>query len=488
MNVFSSIKRPLQSFNNNPLVDKGLHQSLRSKKTLLAALGGTFMGAGALFLAMVSANADRAQAWHTPSLSGVQLFLVSVGILTVIVSFAGPLFAAPEIAQEREQGTFKLLLTSHLSAGDIVVGKWGSLVVKWTLFIFIATPILSMTLLFGGLDVSVFLGGILLLHVVGACSFGVGLFASAIFERTKSAAPVAFLLAFGQFVVVLTLPFSFNNYEFGTQSSASLVACVCILAMLFVLTVSLVGARSIIASKSAQRAKYRALLRRFTLVVLPSLAVCSVWASWGADESELLIAVVGVMFISALVEGAATSWNTPRTGDAPSSPRAIATVFVESAIGLGLVAVPAYFYDEIFRSSALPEQIPVGRFLSLFFGVLVLASGIASVTSWTALLGRLFKNPALRFVAPSLVIGALLALPIFSAIGAKMLFGERDLAPGLWLNPIVQFFSAGCFNIGGASLVRDSQFLWAFPAAVGGFALTISFNFLVAHMGRRNAR
>ncbi|MCI0377590.1 MAG: ABC transporter permease subunit [Gemmataceae bacterium] len=82
--------------------------------------------------------------------------LVSILVMTVsIVQFAAvflfvPMFLCGTVVGEREDQTLDLLLTTHLSDREIVLGKLSSRVVAMACLIFCGLPVMSLILLYGG--------------------------------------------------------------------------------------------------------------------------------------------------------------------------------------------------------------------------------------------------------------------------------------------------------------------------------------------------
>jgi|GEM_PF-1825049 len=487
----STLRLLLRRGLRNPLIDKGVHQAAQSNKFLAGYL---LLGAISLLAttgAMAVAFDEVTRSWRQPSMLGFELLGGAIGTLVFFAAVIAPLVAAPDIALEREQGTFKLLQTSHLSAGDIVVGKWASLVVKWTLFVAFAAPFLASLSLFGGAGVVDLLWATSSLWVVGAAGTAVGIFVSSLFHRAKSAAPAA-LLATGGFVAlgwVVVLPL----IAFAERADQAVAIGWGVLGGWLYLTavtvVSLVGARSAIAPRSAARTPWRTRIRRTVLVGGPLLAsvILVLHPVRQVDIDEMGVAMLGVIgalaVLAALFEGAAVDWKSPRTGDAPTPRRAVVNVLVESLIGFSLVIPFAYTVDSFFQNHTSTGQVDVGRFMALGIGAVVLASSVAAVTSWTVLVARVTKHQVVRLAVPLGIIGALLLFPLFTLVIAES-FGMYDLAVGLWLNPFAQLMSLSPFDTSGG-FARDAQVLGMLPAVVGGLPLTLAFNAFFIWRGKR---
>lgn len=102
-------------------------------------------------------------------------FLSYLWVQYIAVYLFVPFFLTGVISGEREQKTLDLLFTTQLTNGEIIFGKLGSRVVSMLMLIFSGVPIVAITMLFGGVNVQVFLYGMLatLLAVLYASAFAI---------------------------------------------------------------------------------------------------------------------------------------------------------------------------------------------------------------------------------------------------------------------------------------------------------------------------
>jgi ABC-type transport system involved in multi-copper enzyme maturation permease subunit len=107
--------------------------------------------------------------WNAPFSSGVTLGIrdlaslarsfvtVILWVQTVAIFLLTPAYLAGAIAGERERGTLDLLLTSHLSDREIVLGKLAARLVHLGGILLAGLPLLAATQLWGGVDFGVLL-------------------------------------------------------------------------------------------------------------------------------------------------------------------------------------------------------------------------------------------------------------------------------------------------------------------------------------------
>lgn len=80
----------------------------------------------------------------------------------VMLALMGPLLAGPSICDERRTGTLATLLTTPLTAGQIVIGKLLSALVQIVILAALATPMLLVIRVFGGVPVEIIFAGLAL--------------------------------------------------------------------------------------------------------------------------------------------------------------------------------------------------------------------------------------------------------------------------------------------------------------------------------------
>jgi ABC-type transport system involved in multi-copper enzyme maturation permease subunit len=135
---------------------------------------------------------------------------------TVFVAVLAPAFTAGAISQEREKQTLDMLATTPISSLALVVGKLVSALTYVFVLIFASIPITAIVFMFGGVAADDVVRGYVVL-VVTALGFGsVGLFFSALLQRTQ-AATIATYFA----IVAVTAGTFFVAYFWNAMTGAT---------------------------------------------------------------------------------------------------------------------------------------------------------------------------------------------------------------------------------------------------------------------------
>lgn len=130
--------------------------------------------------------------------SSAVVMQVVFGNLAIILLFFTPVLTMKLFAEERKSGTIELLLTSPITDGQVVMGKF---LASWILLLIM----LGLTLLFpfltsrfGPLDIGVLLSGYLGLILISSCFIAFGLLMSSMSKNQI----VAALTSFGFFLIL----------------------------------------------------------------------------------------------------------------------------------------------------------------------------------------------------------------------------------------------------------------------------------------------
>jgi ABC-type transport system involved in multi-copper enzyme maturation permease subunit len=153
------------------------------------------------------------------SLVGQEVFGALVLVETLLVVFLAPAFTSGAISLEREKQTLDMLAATPISSLAIVVGKLFSALAYVFLLIAASIPLTAIVFVFGGVGPDDVVRAYAVL-VVSAIGLGtMGLFISAITQRTQGATVVTFFT-----VLFLTLGTMFGvlfwNTMAGTSSSS----------------------------------------------------------------------------------------------------------------------------------------------------------------------------------------------------------------------------------------------------------------------------
>ena len=129
---------------------------------------------------------------NASGLIGMAIFSVLSIIQIVLVAVIAPAFTAGQISLEREKQTLDLLMTTPLHPGAIVLGKLATALAFVVLLVVAAVPITAIVLMYGGARIENIAQQLAVL-LATAFGFGaIGIFASALLQRTQAATVVAY--------------------------------------------------------------------------------------------------------------------------------------------------------------------------------------------------------------------------------------------------------------------------------------------------------
>lgn len=182
--------------------------------------------------------------------SGAYVMQAVFGFLAIILLFFTPVLTMKLFAEERKSGTIELLLTSPITDGQVVLGKF---LASWTLLIIMLTLTLLFPFLiqrFGPLDSGVLLSGYLGLILISSCFLAFGLLMSSMSKNQIVAALTSFGFflglwvigsfsiraeAIGKFLSYLSFLDHYNNFARGVIQVKDVIyyvsfTCVCLFA------------------------------------------------------------------------------------------------------------------------------------------------------------------------------------------------------------------------------------------------------------------
>ncbi|HYI66601.1 MAG TPA: ABC transporter permease subunit [Candidatus Limnocylindrales bacterium] len=123
---------------------------------------------------------------------GQSIFAVLSIFQLILVSMIAPAFTAGQISLEREKQTLDLLMTTPLRPGAIIIGKLLTALAFVVLMIVAAIPICAIVLMYGGASVDDIVRQQVVLLAVAVGFGAVGIFASALMQRTQAATVVTY--------------------------------------------------------------------------------------------------------------------------------------------------------------------------------------------------------------------------------------------------------------------------------------------------------
>jgi len=189
----------LRSTFRNPVLRREARVRMRGWRApaLVTAYVGLLSSVAALiFYAFSRTEGPAAFAPELASIIFIALALVQLGLLVL----AAPGLTAGAISGERERQTLDLLLVTHMSPFQVVIGKLGAAVGFALLLMFASLPVYGLLFLFGGFSLyRLFLTA--LIYVVTVLLLGsLGLYFSAVFKRTQAAVVTSYALAIGTMI------------------------------------------------------------------------------------------------------------------------------------------------------------------------------------------------------------------------------------------------------------------------------------------------
>ena len=199
---------------------KELRGRMRGKRAFVILT--VYLALMALFAWMVLGILESAAQMSTAggfvsSQIGQQLFIALLLLETLLVPFLAPALTASAISLEREKQTLDMLTVTPISSLGLVLGKLFSALVYVFLLVIASIPLTALVFVFGGVGPEDLLRGYLVL-IVTAIGFGsIGLFFSALIQRTQAATVVTYFVVFAVtmgalFVwVFLTITGAFND-------------------------------------------------------------------------------------------------------------------------------------------------------------------------------------------------------------------------------------------------------------------------------------
>ena len=141
------------------------------------------------------------------SLIGQEIFGALLVIETLLVVFLAPAFTAGAISLEREKQTLDMLAATPISSLAIVIGKLLSALTYVFILIVASIPLTAMVFVFGGIAPDEVLRGYIVLFASAIGLGSMGLFISALMQRTQAATVVTFFgvmaLTMGSLFIVL---------------------------------------------------------------------------------------------------------------------------------------------------------------------------------------------------------------------------------------------------------------------------------------------
>ena len=213
----------------NPVYRNELRMSARSMQIpVLAVIFNSILSVVTLIV-LYSIRQGYIRNGSAPYSYMMLLYVVVLTIEVVLLCLFVPSAAGGSIAGERERQTLDILLSSRMSVGEIVMGKWLSCISTAVLLVFTSVPILAVTSIYGGMQLSVLYQSAAYVGFFILFIGSIGVFCSCRFKKTTYASIsaygviIALTIGTGLLVVLLNMAVGgfYGNY-FMTSSTSQL--------------------------------------------------------------------------------------------------------------------------------------------------------------------------------------------------------------------------------------------------------------------------
>jgi len=150
----------------------------------------------ALSLSMSLSGIGRGYVTTQIMRSGIEGYIWLTFLQFALIVLIAPAMTAGAISGERERQTLDLLLVTDTGSFKIVFGKLMDAFLFLAVLVLSSAPFLSLVFVTGGIEPVEVLRTLLFLIVSAFAALSVGIFSSALFRRTATAAVTAYLIVF----------------------------------------------------------------------------------------------------------------------------------------------------------------------------------------------------------------------------------------------------------------------------------------------------
>lgn len=181
----------------NPIYKQETRISARSFRFPLIILLFNSVLAGVALLNMYSMVTQVRRTAEIQYSSFLSLYVFVAVVEFVLLLFIIPAITAGSISGERERQTLNLMLTTHMTAADVVLGKLFAGLVNIFLMIVSSFPILALAFIYGGVSEEDIVR-LLICYGMTALLMGcLGIFCSASFKKSTTATVASYCMAAG---------------------------------------------------------------------------------------------------------------------------------------------------------------------------------------------------------------------------------------------------------------------------------------------------
>lgn len=184
----------IKSFEANPIIVKELRSRMRGMRAF-ATLTFSLLLLGSILFALYQIAISAVQNTSTPISPqiGQILFTGLAFLMLFLVAAITPSITSGEISGERERQTYEMLMATPLSPARILWGKLFASMSYIFMILFAAIPMASLVFIYGGVNARDMLKTLIALVVITMMFGVIGLFYSALLNRSGRAAVFSYL-------------------------------------------------------------------------------------------------------------------------------------------------------------------------------------------------------------------------------------------------------------------------------------------------------
>lgn len=183
------------TFAINPVLDRELKERVRGRRSvIILTLFLLVLSVLTFFVAwgLTRSNSDPFSSVTTSARTGRAMFEALVFAMLGLVCFITPGLTAASIAAERDRQTLVPMLVTLLKPRSILIGKLLAALAFLSLLIVAATPLLAVSVVFGGVTIVMVLKAIAAVLITVVLMGSVSLLCSTFFRRVQTATLAAY--------------------------------------------------------------------------------------------------------------------------------------------------------------------------------------------------------------------------------------------------------------------------------------------------------
>lgn len=276
----------LTIFTENPVFMRVLRHRMREAKSFWGLIM-FILGACAVWTTMLSftlaSNSNISLYGYRSTTVGRDLFMALTIMEAFWISLFIPLTTSNAVTLEREKQTLETLQLTPLSPMKFMRGHLLSNLGYVALMLFSVLPLMSLSLILGGLSPREFILAAFLLLLGGAYTISVGLFSSAISKKTSQANGVAVLLVILSSFMLSSL-FNIYRHSYGEWVVVCIIAPL-VIGVLIWLMLSIAANKLYSSDQVSLNYGQALVLSIILLIAIQSM----LWLSWNTKEAMSII-------------------------------------------------------------------------------------------------------------------------------------------------------------------------------------------------------